>query len=543
MNTEHLNILLIEDNPGDQRLIREMLTGAKQTKFDVEVAGRLSEGMRYLADSSFDAILLDLSLPDSQGLDTFVALRAAVRETPIVVLSGFDDETTAVHSVQAGAQDYLIKGQVDGQLLIRSLRYAVERGRLERERANLLAKEQAARAEAEAANRTKDEFLAIVSHELRTPLSAILGWSRMIGGGKLDAETFTRAIESIERNAQAQTRLIEDLLDISRITTGKLRLNVRPVELAAVIESAVDAIQQAAEAKGVSLRSTIAPKAGLISADPDRLQQIVWNLLSNAIKFTPRGGRVEIRLGRVGGQIEITVSDTGLGIAPEFLPHVFDSFRQADSSNTRKHGGLGLGLSIVRHLVELHGGTVRADSPGENQGATFTVRFPLLAARPDVGGALQSHAPDATCVAEASAPAIDGVRVLLVDDEADSREVITAMLLQYHAEVLAVASSSAALEAVEKWRPDVMLSDIAMPDGDGISLMRRVRALKPKQGGQIPAAAITAYGRTEDRIRALEAGFQVYLPKPVEPVELAAVVASLAGRTPPPDQPAQEKTE
>jgi signal transduction histidine kinase len=529
MSGEHLNVLLIEDNPGDQRLIREMLVEAKHTAFHLEVVDRLSNGLEHLSQSQVDVVLLDLSLPDSRGLDTFVTLHEAAKGVPIVVLTGLNDETTAVESVQAGAQDYLIKGEVDSPLLIRSVRYAVERGRLERERAKLLTRERAARTEAEAANRAKDEFLAIVSHELRTPLSAMLGWSRMLRTDKLDPITVTRALEAIERNAQAQTRLIEDLLDISRITTGKLRLNVRPVELASVLKAAIDTMRPAAEAKDISLQTTFDANAGFISGDPDRLQQIAWNLLSNAIKFTPQGGRVLVRLERVGSHVEITVSDTGQGISPEFLPHVFDRFRQADSSTARKYGGLGLGLSIVRYLVELHGGLVQVESPGDEHGATFRVSLPLLAGQSEIRGEEKRQMAESS-LAATGARSIDGVRVLLVDDEADCREVIAAMLLQCNADVLAVASASEALEALEQWRPDVMLSDIEMPGEDGYSLMRKVRALDGKRGGQIPAAALTAYGRSEDRTRALEAGYHIHLPKPVEPSELAIVVANLAGR-------------
>jgi signal transduction histidine kinase len=534
LNAEHLNILLIEDNPGDQRLIREMLVEAKHAEFHLEAVDRLSKGLAHLSGSKADLVLLDLSLPDSQGLDTFITLHTAAEGIPIVVLSGLDDEKTAVESVQAGAQDYLIKGQVDGPLLIRSLRYAIERNRSEQERSHLLERERAARAEAEAANRAKDEFLAVVSHELRTPLNAMLGWSRMLRTGKLDEPTIGRGLDAIERNAKAQTQLIEDLLDLSRITTGKLRLDVRPVDLISVIENAMDVVRPAAEAKGIHLQSTLDPDAGWVSGDPNRLQQIIWNLLTNAIKFNSKGGSVEVRFKRIDSQAEITVSDTGDGISPEFLPHVFDRFRQADSSSTRKYGGLGLGLSIVRNLVELHSGTVQVDSQGEGQGTTFTVRLPLLANHIELTHVEQDHLASDACLEAINAPSLKGVRVLLVDDETDSREVITAMLLQYNVEVLAVDSAPAALEALKQWQPDVLLSDIEMPGEDGYSLLRKIRALDRKLGGQTPAAALTAYGRAEDRIRALEAGYQIHLPKPVEPLELAAVIANLAGRFKPP---------
>jgi signal transduction histidine kinase len=525
MSIETLKVLLIEDNPGDVRLIREMFAEAKHPVFKVESVDRLTDGLARVIESQFDVILLDLSLPDSSGLDTFVTLNGASEHLPIVILSGLNDERTAIDCVNAGAQDYLIKGEVDSHLLIRSLRYAVARGVLEKERSQLLASERAARAQAEAANRAKDEFLAMVSHELRTPLSAMLGWSRMLTTGKLDPDTVSRGIEAIERNARAQTQLIGDLLDISRITTGKLQLNVRPLRLDSVITNIIDAMRPAAQAKQILLHANLDTNAGSISGDPDRLQQIIWNLLSNAIKFTPAGGRVEITLERVGTHVQTTVADTGQGINAEFLPHVFERFRQADSSSTRKFGGLGLGLSIVRHLVELHGGTVQVDSPGEGQGATFTVRFPLLTGYEESCNTHSvEHSGDSAVTAELS---LKGIRVLVVDDDTDSRAVIGEMLLQFGAEVLTAASAHDALQALELWSPDVLLSDIEMPNEDGYSLLQKIRSRDGNSGGLIPAAALTAYGRSEDRVRALTAGYQIYLTKPVDPHELAQVVASL----------------
>jgi signal transduction histidine kinase len=530
MSTEILKVLLIEDNPGDVRLIREMFAEAKQPVFELHCVDRLTDGLGRLIESHFDVILLDLSLPDSNGLNTFVTLRGAAEEMPIVILSGLNDETTAIECVNAGAQDYLIKGEVNSHLLIRSLRYAVARGLLEKEKTQLLARERAARAQAEAANRAKDEFLAMVSHELRTPLSAMLGWSRMLTTGKLDPDSVNRGIEAIERNARAQTQLIGDLLDISRITTGKLQLNVRPLKLDSVITHTVDAMRPTAQAKQILLHVNLDSNAGLISGDPNRLQQIIWNLLSNAIKFTPAAGRVDITLEHVGTHVQITVADTGQGITTEFLPHVFERFRQADSSSTRKFGGLGLGLSIVRHLVELHGGTIQVESPGEGQGATFTILFPLLTDHEEncANSEPVEHSGDGAVTAE---PSLKGLRVLVVDDDTDSRAVIAEMLLQFGAEVLTAASANDALQAVELWSPHVLLSDIEMPNEDGYSLLQKIRTKESKNGGLIPAAAITAYGRSEDRLRVLRAGYQIYLPKPVDPHELALVVASLAQRS------------
>ncbi|HYE63950.1 MAG TPA: ATP-binding protein [Pyrinomonadaceae bacterium] len=408
-----------------------------------------------------------------------------------------------------------------------------QRKREEEVRKQLLTREQAARAEAETANRTKDEFLATLSHELRTPLTSILGWTRMLSAGGLDENKRDLALETIARNAKAQAQLIDDLLDVSRIITGKLRLDVHPFELLPIIEAAVDSVRPAAEAKGIRLQVVLDPRAGLISGDPNRLQQVVWNLLSNAIKFTSKGGRVQVRLERVNSHVEIIVSDTGQGISPELLPFIFDRFRQADGSTSRTHGGLGLGLAIVRHLVELHGGTVQAKSLGEGQGATFTVKLPLMIARDK--GFLARDGERRHPTAEGGSllpcpPVLDGLRVLVVDDEADARSLVTTILEQCGAEVMTAASAFEALELLEKSRPDVLVSDIGMPEMDGYALIRKVRALPAERGGRTPAVALTAYARTEDRVRILSTGYQMHVAKPVEPTELAAAVASLAGR-------------
>jgi len=408
------------------------------------------------------------------------------------------------------------------------LRDFTERKRAEDERAQLLAREQEARAQAEAANRMKDEFLATLSHELRSPLNAMLGWTRLLNTRKFDEATTARAMETIERSARSQAQLVEDLLDVSRIIQGKLRLNVCPVELASVIQSASDTVRPAAEAKEIQLQTILDPAAGPIAGDSDRLQQVVWNLLSNSIKFTPKGGRVHVRLERVNSHVEITITDTGQGINPDFVPYVFDRFRQADSSITRTYSGLGLGLAIVRHLVELHGGTVRADSEGEGKGATFTVKLPLMPIRIEVNNPKRVHPTVGDGVPFESAPSLAGIRVIVVDDEADSREFIVALLEQCGAQVTAVASAREAIEAVSQVKADVLVSDIGMPEEDGYSLIRKVRTLSAEQGGKIPAVALTAYARAEDRTRAIAEGFQMHIPKPVEPAELATVVASLA---------------
>jgi PAS domain S-box-containing protein len=390
--------------------------------------------------------------------------------------------------------------------------------------------------EAQEVNRLKDEFLATVSHELRTPMTAILGWAQLLRTNQVDAENTARALATIERNAHSQVRLIDDLLDVSRIITGKLRLDVRPVALPSIIEAAADSVRPAAEAKGIRLQVLLDPQAGPVSGDADRLQQIVWNLLSNSIKFTPKQGRVQVRLERINSHVEIVVSDTGQGIAPDFLPHVFDRFRQADSTQTRAHGGLGLGLTIVRQLVELHGGTVQVESPGPGQGSTFTVSLPITVVHTSPekrsGQGERVHPRAGGEVGFGCPPELEGLRVLVVDDEEDARELIAAVLEQCGAEVALVASPAQALEALAQASPGempgVLISDIGMPGEDGYSLIQQVRALPPERGGRVPAVALTAYARAEDRIRVLSSGFQMHVPKPVEPAELLAIVASLS---------------
>jgi PAS domain S-box-containing protein len=399
-----------------------------------------------------------------------------------------------------------------------------ERKRVEEERERLLR-------EAQEANRLKDEFLATVSHELRTPLTAILGWSHMLRGRQLKGEDAAKALETIERNARSQAQLIDDLLDVSRIVTGKLRLDVVPVSPHSFIDPAVEAVRPAAEAKGVRLQKVIDTGVVTVMGDPSRLQQVVWNLLTNAVKFTPRGGRVQVRLERVNSQVEIAITDTGAGIDPEFLPHVFERFRQADQKTTRQHGGLGLGLAIVRHLMELHGGTVRADSAGEGAGATFTVSLPIAAVhrREDEEESVHPTARDMLSSHECP-ERLDGLRVLVVDDEPDARELLSVGLGQCGAQVTTASSVLEALEALAGGKFDTMISDIGMPGEDGYELIRRVRALPSGAGGRMPAIALTAYARSEDRLQALRAGFEMHVSKPVELTELVVVIANLIRR-------------
>jgi len=398
-------------------------------------------------------------------------------------------------------------------------------------RTRLLASEKLARSEAERANRLKDEFLATISHELRNPLNAILGWAHMLRLGKLNEANIERAVETIYRNAKSQSQLVADLLDVSRIISGKLRLDVRTVDLIYIVNAAIDSIRPAADAKGIRLQTMLDPAAGPISGDADRLQQIVWNLLTNAVKFTPKEGQIQVKVQLIDSHVEIVVSDSGVGISQEFLPYVFDRFRQADVSTTRIHGGLGLGLSIVRQLVDLHGGNVSVKSEGEGKGATFIITLPfvgVISSQKEAESTNQAHGDE--IVAFDGLPSLHGVKVLVVDDEADTRELISEVLKECGSEVILSRSVAEALEALEQHHPDILISDLGMPDEDGYSLITKIRALPPERGGQIPAAALTAYARAEDRMRVLRAGFQFHLPKPVDSAELVTVVASLAGR-------------
>jgi signal transduction histidine kinase/ActR/RegA family two-component response regulator len=385
--------------------------------------------------------------------------------------------------------------------------------------------------EADQASRLKDEFLATLSHELRTPLNAIVGWAQLLRTG-LDPVATERALETINRNALTQSQIVADILDMQRITTGRLRLNLRDLRLPLVIERAVDTIGPAAAAKEITVQTVIEPDAGPVLGDEDRLQQVLWNLLSNAVKFTPRGGRIRVGLRSVNSHVEVSVEDTGPGLDPAFIPFAFDRFRQADSSSTRRHGGLGLGLAIVRSLVESHGGSVAVVNRSVGTGALFLVTLPRMSVRPaGAVPALETRHPTAEDgLGMSAAPSLHAVKVLVVDDELDSRELIAAALSQCGAEVTSVGSADEAIAALKRVAPHVLISDIEMPGEDGYSLIRRVRRLSRAEGGETPAAALTAYAATEDRVRALGAGFQMHVPKPVQPAELAAVVASLARR-------------
>jgi signal transduction histidine kinase/CHASE3 domain sensor protein/ActR/RegA family two-component response regulator len=404
-----------------------------------------------------------------------------------------------------------------------------ERKKAETELEKLFAREQEARREAETANRMRDEFLATVSHELRNPLNAILGWGRMLQKSRLDDENKAKAIETIVRNAESQNHLIEDLLDVSRIITGKLRLDIQPINPSEFVEAAIETARPAAEAKEITLKTEIDYNANKINGDPNRLQQIIWNLLSNAIKFTPKHGEVSVRVGCDDSMIRIDVADTGIGIPEEFLPHVFDRFSQADASSIRKFGGLGLGLAIVRHITEMHGGTVEVASEGENKGATFTVKLPIMAVPVQAERVESISHLEIQDLQPKTNVDLNGVSILVVDDEQDTRHLLRQILNHFGAEVKIAGSASEGFEKFTAAKPDILVSDIGMPEEDGYSLIRRIRNL-PGEQGKTPAVALTAYARPQDRLKALNAGFQMHISKPVEPDELAAVIGSLIGR-------------
>jgi signal transduction histidine kinase len=552
-------ILVVEDNPDMSLFIRETLA----TEYRVDSAQNGREGLEKALQLRPDLILSDMMMPQMSGDQMLRELRKnrEFDDMPVVLLTAKADDESRVKLLKTGAQDYLMKpfsteelrARIGNLVTMKRAREILQKELETRsqdietmtnaltarkrelqmmveERSWLLDEEQKARKEAEEANRLKDEFLATVSHELRTPLTSILGWARMLRTDKLDDFTLARALETIERNARSQAKLVEDLLDVSRIITGKLRIDARPVGLPGIIHAVVDAVRPAAEAKKIQLKVSLKPDAGIVTGDPNRLQQVIWNLLSNAIKFTPASGSAGIELNRVDSYVEITVSDTGQGIKSEFLPYIFDRFRQADSSITRKHGGLGLGLAIVRHLVELHGGTVEASSPGVGQGATFKVKLPLNNEGKDFKNWENRYITPTNITPIKSSPMLKGLNILIVDDESDTRDLICTILGKCGAMVSAAGSAAEALEIIERWRPDILVSDIGMPGGDGYELIRKIRALTPEKGGSIPAAALTAYAKAEDRERVLSAGFQVHLAKPIEPAELISIVASLAGR-------------
>ena len=506
-----LRILLVDDDAVDREAVRRTLASAA---LDVQLtmADTADAAVSAALTTAVDCVLLDYYLPGATGLEVLARFRAAGVDAPVIALTGQADRQTAVEMMKSGAADYLDKASLTADGLGRSVRHAMRAAAAERERRLLLEREQAARLEAQMANRAKDEFLATLSHELRTPLNSILGWTRLLNAGTLDPAASRRALETIERNVLLQAKLIDDLLDISRIVSGKLTIERQPVSLAGVVAAAVESQRPAAAAAGLDLRFEPPAAEQPVIGEAARLQQVVANLVSNAIKFTPAGGHVHVSLHFDGSAARLTVSDNGAGIAPEFLPHVFERFRQADASTTRRHGGLGLGLAIVQRLVELHGGSVHADSLGLGSGATFTVTLPVAPA------AMAATGPEAI-----EYPDLTGTSILVVDDDGDGRALVALLLERCGARVRTAATVLEALAQVSAAPPDILLSDIAMPGEDGCALMRRLHA----SGRLLPAAAITACVSPEDRARALQAGFKIHLAKPVSPSELFAAVAAL----------------
>src|ERR1700748_3868256 len=533
LNVAHsgARILIVDDLPEKLLIYRTLL---EDLDAQIVEAHSGTEALKRVLEGQFAVILLDVNMPDIDGLETATLIRGHRngRQTPIIFITAYVDEMQTARGYALGAVDY-IQSPVIAPVLRSKVQVFVDlfnaHAALSLSNEELEKRVKERTAELEQLSRLKDEFLATMSHELRTPLNAIFGWVTLLRTGRLDEPTQERALETIERNARAQKRLIEDLLDVSRIVTGKVALEILPVNPQRVVEAALETMQPAAQTKGITVVPLLDTGVATVRGDFARLQQIVCNLLSNAIKFTPSGGRVEVTLSHRNSEAEISVSDSGQGIKPEFLPLVFDRFRQEDGSISRRHGGLGLGLAIVRHLVELHAGSVDAQSAGEGKGARFIVRLPAREAN------VLPRVTEAPANGIVTAAMLMGVRLLVVDDDPGARELISGMLEGFGAQVSVAESGQAALSLLFAQRPDVLIADLGMPGMDGYALIEQVRALDPDFGGLTPAVAVTAYASPQDRLRALQAGYQNHVAKPVEAEELAIVIASLAGR------PAQDK--
>lgn len=526
------SVWMVEDSILEAELARRPLARS----FQVELFGDGPAMLERLANSGPpDVLVLDLRLPEMSGIEVLRFVRNSLDETslPILMLTVQGGKADIVEGLSSGANDYLAKPYDDAELLARvtslyRLRRLSDELRAQQVRQQeLLEQARDSSQRAEQANRAKDDFLAIMSHELRTPLNAIAGWSSLLRNKSLVAERLNDALDTIDRNVRAQARLIDDLLDVSRIISGKLHLSLEPTDMAEVVRAAVEAVKATADAKQIAIRADVSVTAPATWGDASRLQQVVWNLLVNALKFTPSGGTVEVLLRAIENGLELTIRDDGQGIAAEALPQIFDRFKQAESSPARSHGGLGLGLAIARHVVELHGGRVSAESPGPGLGSTFRVFIPSIGPPITVTSRDSASGPPVSSVC-----ALEGLRVLLVDDDKDGRDATALLLRDHGAQVDTADSARAALASLDRAVPDVLLSDIGMPDEDGRSLLRQVRSRTSAAGGSIPALALTAYARSEDRVQSLVAGFDGYVIKPVEPVDLIGAVAKLAGGSP-----------
>jgi signal transduction histidine kinase len=490
--------------------------------YEVIEAGTGGEALKIVRDTLPQLVLCDVALPDMNGVDVCRRIKSdpVTGAIPVIQISAtFVTEQDEKEGLEGGADIYLTEPLQPKELetVVNVLL------RLRRTEAEALDKERAARAQAEEATRLKDEFLANLSHELRTPMNIIIGWAHLLRAGPLSEQQKLRAAESIERAARSQAQLIEDLLDVSRIVTGKFRLKMQDVDIGAVLRMAVESLRLVAHAKQVVLTLAQPATPTVVRGDADRLQQVFWNLLSNAVKFTSAGGCVDAQLEQTSDHVQIRITDTGIGIAPEFLPFVFDRFRQADSTSTRQHTGMGLGLAIVRHVIELHGGQVQADSAGENRGSTFTVTLPIRAMN-------QSDNPGNAGAEEESEPDAAGTRVLLIEDDPDAREVAAAGLERAGFEIRSAGSAREALTILEGWKPDVVVSDIGMPGMDGYEFIRELRSRAPERGGHLAALALTAFARLEDVARARANGYDGHISKPVNPKELATTIVELRRR-------------
>ena len=518
-------ILVVDDNETGLYTKTRILRSAG---FEVVQAKNGKHALRLVDELRPRLVVLDVQLPDVDGWEVCRRIKADPQTASVLVLqlsATFVAGEDTVKALEGGADGCLTE-PVEATVLVATVRSLLRARAAEVSLRETLEREQDARAVADAANRAKDEFLATLSHELRSPLGTILTWATLLKSSDLPAPKRKRALEAIERNARIQLKLIEDLLDVSRIVSGKMRLDLSMVEPEAVLEAALDSVRHAAQAKSITIERTLETNVAPLMGDATRLQQVLWNLLSNAVKFTPRGGRIEIAIANSSSQAEIRVTDSGRGIAPEYLPHVFERFHQVDASTTRSAGGLGLGLAIVRHLVELHGGTVEAESEGLDRGSTFRVRLPLPPATPQPAVATT---PTASRTAPSPWASLEGLRVLLVDDENDAREAISMVVRQCGADVSSAGSVSEAMENLEQSVPDILVSDIAMPLEDGYSLIRRVRSRPAERGGSIPAIAVTAYGSPQDQAQIVAAGFDAYLRKPIDISALIGTISKLAG--------------